>query len=68
MKVSLALLLVLTLLERCSGAAGWVLTQPQLQAYAGDSVLLQCRFQDSLAMGWTVVKVDWLRVPGAGEQ
>ncbi|XP_062450383.1 junctional adhesion molecule-like [Rhea pennata] len=42
--------------------------QPQLQAYSGDSVLLQCHLLDSVAKGWTMVKVDWLRVPRAGKQ
>ncbi|XP_025970160.2 junctional adhesion molecule-like isoform X2 [Dromaius novaehollandiae] len=68
MKVSLTLPLVLMLLERCGGSAGWVFTQPRLQARSGDSVLLQCRFLASVAEGWTVFKVDWLRVPGAGRQ
>ncbi|XP_068773068.1 junctional adhesion molecule-like isoform X2 [Struthio camelus] len=68
MKVLLTLPLVLTLLERCSGSAGWVFVQPQLQACSGDSVLLQCRFLDSVAKGWTMAKVDWLRMPGAGTQ
>ncbi|KFO88100.1 hypothetical protein N320_04537, partial [Buceros rhinoceros silvestris] len=68
MKVLLSLTLVLTWLERCSGSAGWVFTEPQLQASAGDSVLLQCLFRGSPAKGWTVTKVDWLRMPGASAQ
>ncbi|KFW70979.1 hypothetical protein AS28_06496, partial [Pygoscelis adeliae] len=68
MKVLLSLTLVLTWLERCSGSAGWVFTEPQLQASAGDSVLLQCIFLDPVAKGWTMAKVDWLRMAGAGTQ
>ncbi|XP_061870210.1 junctional adhesion molecule-like [Colius striatus] len=68
MKVLLSLTLVLTWLERCSGLDGWVLMEPQLQASAGDSVLLQCLFQDPTTKGWTMAKVDWLRVAGAGTQ
>ncbi|XP_013806627.2 junctional adhesion molecule-like isoform X1 [Apteryx mantelli] len=67
MKVLLTLPLLM-LLERCSGSAGWVFTQPQLQACSGDSVLLECRFLDSMAESWTMVKVDWLHTPGAGKQ
>lgn len=62
------ILLSLSPAERGSGSAGWVFTEPQLRASAGDSVLLQCLFRSPLANGWTVTKVDWLRVPGAGEQ
>ncbi|KFP28790.1 hypothetical protein N325_02808, partial [Colius striatus] len=54
MKVLLSLTLVLTWLERCSGLDGWVLMEPQLQASAGDSVLLQCLFQDPTTKGWTM--------------
>ncbi|KAM6234706.1 junctional adhesion molecule-like isoform 3-T5 [Spheniscus humboldti] len=68
MKVLLSLTLVLTWLERCSGSAGWVFTEPQLRASAGDSVLLQCIFLDPVAKGWTMAKVDWLREAGAGTQ
>ncbi|XP_068515376.1 junctional adhesion molecule-like isoform X2 [Anas acuta] len=68
MKVMLSLALVLALLERCSGSAGWVFTQPQLRAGAGDSVLLQCLLRDVADESWTMVKVDWLHVPGAGAQ
>lgn len=68
MKVLLDLALVLTLLGRSSSLAGWVFTEPWLHASAGDSVLLRCLFQDPEATGWTVTKVDWLRVPGAGKQ
>ncbi|XP_071432311.1 myelin protein zero-like protein 2 isoform X2 [Pithys albifrons albifrons] len=67
MKVLLSLTLVLTWLERCGGS-GWVFTEPQLQASAGDSVLLQCRFLDLENRGWTVLKVDWLYKAGAGTQ
>ncbi|XP_074705012.1 junctional adhesion molecule-like [Strix aluco] len=66
MVVLLSLTLVLTWLERCSGWAGWVFTEPQLRASAGDSVLLQCLFLDPVAKGWTMAKVDWMRVAGAG--
>ncbi|XP_065553110.1 junctional adhesion molecule-like isoform X3 [Lathamus discolor] len=62
------ILLSLSLAERCSGSAGWVLMEPQLRASAGDSVLLQCLFLDPLARGWTMAKVDWLRLAGAGMQ
>uniref|UniRef100_A0A8C3JYE2 Ig-like domain-containing protein n=1 Tax=Calidris pygmaea TaxID=425635 RepID=A0A8C3JYE2_9CHAR len=68
MKVLLSLTLVLTWLERGSGSAGWVLTEPQLRASAGDSVLLQCLFLDPVAKGWTMDKVDWLRMAGPGMQ
>ncbi|XP_035202089.1 junctional adhesion molecule-like isoform X2 [Oxyura jamaicensis] len=68
MKVMLSLTLVLVLLERCSGSAAWVFTEPQLQASAGDSVLLQCLLRDMADKSWTMVKVDWLHVPGAGTQ
>ncbi|XP_075298533.1 junctional adhesion molecule-like isoform X2 [Opisthocomus hoazin] len=68
MKVLLSLTLLLTLLERCDGSAGWVFTESQLRASAGDSVLLQCLFLDPVAKGWTVDKVDWLRMAGAGKQ
>ncbi|XP_021231556.1 junctional adhesion molecule-like isoform X2 [Numida meleagris] len=68
MKVLLGLTLVLTLLGRSSSLAGWVFTEPWLHADAGDSVLLRCLFQDPEATGWTVTKVDWLRVPAAGTQ
>ncbi|XP_035411696.1 junctional adhesion molecule-like isoform X1 [Cygnus atratus] len=68
MKVMLSLTLVLALLERCSGSAGWVFTEPQLQAGAGDSVLLQCLLRDAADKSWTMVKVDWLHVPRAGTQ
>ncbi|XP_030899986.2 junctional adhesion molecule-like isoform X2 [Melopsittacus undulatus] len=68
MKVLLRLTLVLTWLERCRGSAGWVFMEPQLRASAGDSVLLQCLFLDPLAKGWTMAKVDWLRLAGAGTQ
>ncbi|KAM6044902.1 uncharacterized protein LJ206_018754 isoform 2-T2 [Theristicus caerulescens] len=54
--------------ERCSGSAGWVFMKPQLQASAGDSVLLQCLFLDPVATGWTMAKVDWLRMAGANTQ
>ncbi|XP_069732408.1 junctional adhesion molecule-like isoform X2 [Phaenicophaeus curvirostris] len=54
--------------ERCSGAAGWVFMEPQLRASAGDSVLLPCLFLDPGAKGWTMTKVDWLRMAGAGAQ
>ncbi|XP_066059684.1 junctional adhesion molecule-like isoform X2 [Chamaea fasciata] len=67
MKVLLSLTLVLTWLERCSGAAG-VFMQPQLRARAGDSVLLQCLFIDPDSKGWTLHKVDWLHKAGAGTQ
>lgn len=60
------ILLSLSPAERCSGSAGWVFTEPQLRASAGDSVLLQCLFRGPPAKGWTVIKVDWLRMPGAG--
>ncbi|KFP62552.1 hypothetical protein N322_03189, partial [Cariama cristata] len=66
MKTLLSLTLVLTWLERCSGSTGWVFTEPQLRASAGDSVLLQCLFLDTVAKGWTMAKVDWLLVAGAG--
>ncbi|XP_074972177.1 junctional adhesion molecule-like isoform X2 [Phalacrocorax aristotelis] len=68
MEVLLSLTLVLIWLERCSGSAGWVFTEPQLRASAGDSVLLQCFFLDPVAMGRTMAKVDWLHVAGAGTQ
>ncbi|KAM6043271.1 junctional adhesion molecule-like isoform 2-T3 [Chlamydotis macqueenii] len=68
MKALLSLTLVLTWLERGSGSAGWVSTEPQLRASAGDSVLLQCLFLDPAAKGWTMAKVDWLRVAGAGTE
>ncbi|XP_032860701.1 junctional adhesion molecule-like isoform X2 [Tyto alba] len=68
MKVLLCLTLMLTWLERCSGWVGWVFTEPQLRASAGDSVLLQCLFLDPVAKGWTMAKVDWLRTAGAGTQ
>lgn len=68
MKVLLCLALVLMLLGRSSSLAGWVFTEPWLHASAGDSVLLRCLFQDPEATGWTVTKVDWLRVPRAGKQ
>ncbi|KFU86106.1 hypothetical protein M959_01847, partial [Chaetura pelagica] len=68
MKVLLSLTLLLAWLERCSGSAGWVFTEPQLQAGAGDSVLLQCLFLDPGAKGWTMAKVDWLSVTGASRQ
>ncbi|XP_030361379.1 junctional adhesion molecule-like isoform X2 [Strigops habroptila] len=62
------ILLSLSLAERCSGSAGWVFMEPQLRASAGDSVLLQCLFLDPPAKGWTMAKVDWLRLAGAGTQ
>lgn len=62
------ILLSLSMAERCSLSAGWVFMEPQLQAGAGDSVLLQCLFLDPLAKGWTMAKVDWLRLAGAGTQ
>ncbi|KAK4809559.1 hypothetical protein QYF61_016991 [Mycteria americana] len=62
------ILLSLSLAERCSGSAGWVFMEPQLRASAGDSVLLQCLFLDPVAKGWTMAKVDWLHVAGAGTQ
>ncbi|KAM6370463.1 junctional adhesion molecule-like isoform 2-T2 [Pluvialis apricaria] len=62
------ILLSLSLAERCSGSAGWVFMEPQLRASAGDSVLLPCLFLDPAAKGWTMDKVDWLRVAGAGVQ
>lgn len=62
------ILLSLCLAERCSGSAGWVFTQPQLRAGAGDSVLLQCLLRDVADESWTMVKVDWLHVPGTGAQ
>lgn len=62
------ILLSLSLAERCRGSAGWVFMEPQLRASAGDSVLLQCLFLDPAAEGWTMDKVDWLRVAGAGTQ
>jgi len=62
------ILLSLSLAERCDGSAGWVFTESQLRASAGDSVLLQCLFLDPVAKGWTVDKVDWLRMAGAGKQ
>ncbi|KFW85135.1 hypothetical protein N305_04150, partial [Manacus vitellinus] len=67
MKVLLSLTLVLTWLER-SGGSGWVFTEPQLRASAGDSVLLQCHFLDLENKGWTVSKVDWIHKAGAGTQ
>ncbi|OXB81353.1 UNVERIFIED_CONTAM: hypothetical protein H355_014397 [Colinus virginianus] len=68
MKMLLGLALVLAFLGRSSSSAGWVFTEPWLHADAGDSVLLRCLFQDPEAKGWTVIKVDWLLVPGAGTQ
>ncbi|XP_053942925.1 junctional adhesion molecule-like isoform X2 [Cuculus canorus] len=62
------ILLSLSPAERCSRVAGWVFTEPQLRASAGDSVLLQCLFLDPVAKGWTMTKVDWLRMAGAGTQ
>ncbi|XP_014115289.1 PREDICTED: uncharacterized protein LOC106628605 isoform X3 [Pseudopodoces humilis] len=67
MKVLLSLTLLLTWLERCSGAAG-VFMEPQLRARAGDSVLLPCLFLDPESRGWTLHKVDWLHKAGAGAQ
>uniref|UniRef100_A0A8C3X667 Ig-like domain-containing protein n=1 Tax=Cyanoderma ruficeps TaxID=181631 RepID=A0A8C3X667_9PASS len=67
MKVLLSLTLVLTWLERCSGAAR-VFTRPQLRARAGDSVLLQCLFIDPDSKGRTLNKVDWLHKAGDGTQ
>ncbi|XP_017665089.1 PREDICTED: junctional adhesion molecule-like isoform X2 [Lepidothrix coronata] len=71
-RLHLALLPALILLslspaER-SGGSGWVFTEPQLQASAGDSVLLQCHFLDLENKGWTVSKVDWIHKAGAGTQ
>ncbi|XP_071625373.1 myelin protein zero-like protein 2 isoform X3 [Heliangelus exortis] len=68
MKVLLSLTLMLTWLERGSGTAGWVFTEPQLRASAGDSVLLQCLFLDPVAKGWTMAKVDWLHMAGVGRK
>ncbi|XP_068023864.1 junctional adhesion molecule-like isoform X2 [Melanerpes formicivorus] len=68
MKVLLSLTLVLTWLEPCRAGAAWVLTQPLLQAGAGDSVLLPCRLLDLVSRGWTMAKVDWLRLAGDGTQ
>ncbi|KFR05166.1 hypothetical protein Y956_12603, partial [Nipponia nippon] len=68
MKALLSLTLVLTWLERCSGSAGWVFVEPQLQASAGDSVLLRCLFLDPVAKGWTRAKVDGLRTAVADTQ
>ncbi|XP_074417250.1 junctional adhesion molecule-like isoform X1 [Larus michahellis] len=62
------ILLSLSLAERCSGSAGWVFTEPQLRASAGDSVLLQCLFLGPVAKDWTLDKVDWLRTAGPGTQ
>ncbi|XP_064896266.1 junctional adhesion molecule-like isoform X3 [Columba livia] len=62
------ILLSLSPAERCSGSAGWVFTEPQLRARAGDSVLLQCLFLEPAAKGWTMDKVDWLRMAGPGMQ
>lgn len=62
------ILLSLSPAERCSGSAGWVFTEPQLRARAGDSVLLQCLFLEPAAKGWTMDKVDWLRMAGPGVQ
>lgn len=62
------ILLSLSSAERCSGSAGWVFTEPQLRARAGDSVLLQCLFLEPAAKGWTMDKVDWLRMAGPGVQ
>lgn len=62
------ILLSLCLAGRSSSLTGWVFTEPWLHASAGDSVLLRCLFQDPEATGWTVTKVDWLRVPVAGKQ
>ncbi|XP_027737121.1 junctional adhesion molecule-like isoform X1 [Empidonax traillii] len=67
MKVLLSLTLVLAWLERCGGS-GWVVTEPQLRASAGGSVLLQCRFLDLENKDWTMTKVDWIRKAGAGTQ
>ncbi|XP_068850690.1 myelin protein P0-like isoform X1 [Aphelocoma coerulescens] len=66
-KMLLSLTLLLTWMERCSGAAG-VFMEPQLQARAGDSVLLRCLFLDPDSKGWTLHKVDWLHKAGAGTQ
>ncbi|XP_065594386.1 junctional adhesion molecule-like isoform X2 [Cyrtonyx montezumae] len=68
MKMLLGLALVVTFLGRSSSSSGWVFTEPWLHADAGDSILLRCLFQAPEATGWTVTKVDWLRVPGAGTQ
>ena len=65
---AILILLSLCLAGRSGSLAGWVFTGPWLHASAGDSVLLRCLFQDPEATGWTVTKVDWLRVPGAGKQ
>ncbi|XP_065508261.1 junctional adhesion molecule-like isoform X1 [Caloenas nicobarica] len=62
------ILLSLSPAERCSGSAGWVFTEPQLRARAGDSVLLQCLFLEPAAKGWTIDKVDWLHMAGPGLQ
>ncbi|XP_065711836.1 junctional adhesion molecule-like isoform X2 [Patagioenas fasciata] len=62
------ILLSLSPAERCSGSAGWVFTEPQLRARAGDSVLLQCLFLEPATKGWTMDKVDWLRMAGPGVQ
>lgn len=62
------ILLSLSPAERCSGSAGWVFTEPQLRARAGDSVLLQCLFVEPEAKGWTMDKVDWLHMAGPGAQ
>ncbi|XP_063273960.1 junctional adhesion molecule-like isoform X2 [Prinia subflava] len=67
MELLLSLTLVLTWLERGSGAAG-VFMEPQLRARAGDSVLLRCLFIDPEGKGWTLHKVDWLHRAGAGAQ
>ncbi|OXB62366.1 hypothetical protein ASZ78_009432 [Callipepla squamata] len=68
LRSAILVLLSLCLAGRSSSSAGWVFTEPWLHADAGDSVLLRCLFQDPEATGWTVIKVDWLRVPGAGTQ
>ncbi|KFV12994.1 hypothetical protein N340_10480, partial [Tauraco erythrolophus] len=62
------ILLSLSLAERCCGSSGWVFTEPQLRASAGDSVLLQCLFLDPAPEGWMMAKVDWLHKAGAGTQ
>ncbi|KFP90879.1 hypothetical protein N311_04828, partial [Apaloderma vittatum] len=67
MKLLLSLTLLLMWLGKL-GSAGGVFTEPQLGASAGDSVLLQCLFLDPAVKGWTMTKVDWLRVAGTGMQ
>ncbi|XP_039242434.1 junctional adhesion molecule-like [Pipra filicauda] len=71
-RLHLALLPALILLSLSpaeqSGGSGWVFTEPQLRASAGDSVLLQCHFLDLENKGWTVSKVDWIHKAGAGTQ